>query len=290
MFAFGLKLSTSVASQMSYIRLHFQTDPTLKEALLAMLSELPFEAFEEVYDEWLTGMDMARYDQNLKAQLVDLQQIIPFLLQETTVAKKNWNKLWTQNFKPIRIGDLVTVRAPFHEKTNDASHEIVIEPQMAFGTGHHETTQLMIRQMSCLHFENKAVLDYGAGTGILAILAEKMGAGSICALEIDEIAVENLRQNIVVNHSSRIQTIHGNLEEVKNQRYDIILVNITRNVILDSLDLLIEVSNEQADLIFSGFLEKDSELITKAMEERGGSLMGSQRKSGWVALLFQLSK
>lgn len=262
----------------------------MKEALLAMLSELPFEAFEEVYDGWLTGMDLVRYDEKLKAQLVDLQQMIPFLLQESTVSKKNWNKLWAKNFMPIRIGDLVAVRAPFHEKINDVSHEIVIEPQMAFGTGHHETTQLMIRQMSGLHFEGKAVLDYGAGTGILAILAEKIGATIIHALEIDEIAVENLRQNIIVNHCINIQTIHGNLEKIKNHRYDFILANITRNVILDSIDRLIEISNQHAHLMFSGFLEKDVRTILGAMEDRGAYLLGSDSKSGWVVLLFQLSK
>ena len=272
---------------MEQIRLYFRTDPQLKEALLAVLSELPLIAFEETDDGWVSGIEATAWTNSLRRRIHKLKAIVPFLLEEERLVAKNWNEIWAQNFEPIQFDNFAAVRAPFHEHIRDVQFEIVIQPQMAFGTGHHETTQLMIQQLARISVENKMVLDYGCGTGILAILAEKMGAVSVDALEVDPMAYQNLLENLEANKSDNIHPVQGDLDCLRDNWYDLVVANLTRNLIIDSAGLLRRMIHTDGYLIASGFLKRDLTLVVDHVLKVGGNLIRKEEKKGWCAATFQ---
>lgn len=185
----------------------------------------------------------------------------------STLENKNWNAQWESSFQPILMDDFVYVRATFHPQTKLTQHEIIIEPKMSFGTGHHATTAQMMQNMRSIHFENKTVLDCGSGTGILAILAEKLGAKNCIALDYDEWCYTNCLENIQLNNCTKIEAVHGEITQYKSQKFDIILANIHRNYLVDSMETLSNCLADDGYLLISGFYESDSAiLLNKALE------------------------
>ncbi|HET8573203.1 MAG TPA: 50S ribosomal protein L11 methyltransferase [Edaphocola sp.] len=205
----------------------------------------------------------------------------------SVITEKNWNQEWEQHFSPVVVDDFCAIRADFHQPVTGVRHELIINPKMSFGTGHHATTFLMMRQMAGLDLAGRKVLDFGCGTGILSVLAEKLGAASVTAIDIDEWSIQNTRENAVLNHCHRI--------DVKNEVlvsfsccFDCIFANINRNVLLDSMRSIAGLLLQGGFLLLSGILwEKDETVIKASAAAEGLTFIEGDHKDAWAALLFQ---
>jgi len=267
---------------MLYYRYIFHTDPALSETLLAWLSELPFEGFEEAPDA-VSGFLPGNTDRSaLEADLLEIASRLPFSYSVEVIQPENWNAVWEQNFQPVQVGNFCGIRAEFHPAFDEVGHELVIQPKMAFGTGHHETTFMMVEYMESLDFRGKRVFDYGCGTGILAILAAKLGANRIDAVDIEAAACENAHENAVRNGVS-FSVYHGTIAEVPAAVYDIVLANINRNVILDSLSALHQKIASGGDLLISGILGSDQEIVYQAALAQGFQWISQKARGNWIA-------
>ena len=268
---------------MNYYKFECQT--TNPEILLAFLSALPFDSFqenEEGLDAYISERD---YYEKLDEEVENLQQTFPFSFRKEFIPYKNWNVKWEENFTPIEVGTFCGIRADFHPPFSDKEFELIINPKMAFGTGHHETTRLMICSMQSLDFKGKRVLDYGCGTGVLAFLAEKMGAAECVGVEIEEPAYLNALENAEKNNVSKTSILHGTLEVTDDQSFDIILANINRNVLLDSMPSLKNLLKPGGRILFSGVLATDLEVMQTSFRENGLSLTSELEENNWLALL-----
>ncbi len=260
------------------------------EILIARLNEIEFESFYE-YDYGLKGY--------VQTQLLDkdkLKNIISEISEQTELSftlhklkQKNWNAHWESNYLPVSINDNCVIRADFHNAISDVKYEIIITPKMSFGTGHHQTTSLVMNKMFDLEFKGRSVLDVGCGTGILSVLASKLGAIDIVGLDIDNWAFENAQENATLNNISDIHFVYGNISSVINRKYDIILANINRNTILNDLTFYSEAMYDYSDIILSGFLEKDVSVILKESAKFGLELVVSKNKEKWQMLHLRRS-
>jgi len=269
---------------MDYLRYRIETDPATAEILLAFLSELPFDSFEETE----AGLD-AYLANDAKRNAVDLdlkklQTSYTFYFQVEKIPHRNWNAEWEANFQPVQVGKFCGIRADFHPPMPDVRYELVINPKMAFGTGHHETTHMMIQMMRELSLKGAKALDYGCGTGILAILAAKLGASAIDAVDIEAEAYQNTLENAQINHVHNIQVIHGTLPNVLDSEYDVILANINRNVILDSFSALHQRLKRNGVLLISGILQKDLGAMQSHIRKYRFTLDEKLERGGWMCL------
>ncbi len=272
---------------MDYYNFHIKTEPEKIEILLAFLAELPFDSFEEKefgLDAFIPQKD---FDLSVEKELLELQKRISFSFEKEILKAQNWNSIWESNFEPLIVDDFCSVRADFHKPASNVAFEIIINPKMAFGTGHHETTFMMLQSMKIIDFNTKKVLDYGCGTGILAILASKLGSKQIDAVDIEIEAFENTLENAQRNEVSNINAIHGTLDDIENSDYDIILANINRNVILDTMESLYEKLAKNGKLIVSGILKQDEKLLVKKALNIGFSLKNTVQKGDWIGSHFE---
>lgn len=210
----------------------------------------------------------------------------PFTYSIGYLAEENWNKNWERHYPAIEIDDFCYVRASFHEEKNHFKHSILIQPKMAFGTGHHATTYLMIRAMSNLDIENKRVLDLGSGTGILAILAEKMKAKSVTAIDIDKHAFNNLQENCLCNNCKKIESLQGTIDDI-DKKYDLILANISRTVLIENAKNITDRLEIDGRLVVSGFLASDVEMIKDCYEKENLQFKGGANKNNWHCVQFK---
>ena len=208
---------------------------------------------------------------------------------KTIIKQQNWNEVWESNFEPIKIDNRCVVKAPFHEIEEQFDYEIVISPKMSFGTGHHETTYLMLSELFEMELSDKFILDMGSGTGILAILASKLGAKQIDAIDIEEWAFENAGENAQLNGVHNIHPILGDAFELKDKqgKYDIVLANINRNILLQDIERYIESMRDEAELLLSGFYEVDSSVLIDTVLNYGFSLKAKKIKNTWCMLHFE---
>lgn len=200
------------------------------------------------------------------------------------VPARNWNAVWETEFDPVRIPEWCLVRAEFHEKESGYLHEILIRPQMAFGTGHHETTYMMLEWLKDLDVTGKNVFDYGCGTGILAILAAKLGANKVLGVDIEEPAIENAQEHAVMNQTPEIQWALGDLEACPKASYDLVLANINRNVLLDSASALYGIMNYGGDLLLSGILKEDKDTIFGKYQKEGFQIQAFRQRGNWLSI------
>ena len=273
---------------MDYYKFEFQTSPENSEMLLALLSQFPFDSFVENENGIDAFIPFQDYQSGLEGEIDNLNGLFDFSYQKTAIKYKNWNEEWESNFQPILVDDFCGIRADFHEPLTNVQHEIIINPKMAFGTGHHETTWMMIKMMQNLDFSQKNVFDYGCGTGILAILASQLGANKIDAVDIELPSFENTLENSRINNIQNIHAIHGTLENVKDLTYEIVLANINRHVILDSISTLNNMMVESGKLLISGILIEDKELVHQAAENAGFKIQDSIQKNNWICTLLTL--
>lgn len=249
--------------------------------LIALLAQSGFESFEEETNSLKAYIKEEDFDE---VKLAGILQIIPVKFRKTVIQQENWNAQWESSFEPILVNDFVAIRAGFHQSVKNVKHEIIITPKMSFGTGHHATTYLMISQMSHLIFAGKSVLDFGTGTGVLSILAEKMGATDICAIDNDEWSIENAKENISANNCRRIK-VHKEHAIPGGKKYDVILANINLNVIMQSLTAIAASSETGTLILLSGFLEKDIEELSAGLRTCLITITRIEKKDGWVCLL-----
>ena len=272
---------------MNYYEFDIEADASTSEILLAMLAQQPFEGFEETSSGFKAFIPENALEPQVEAAINELKQKFPFSYSCNTILPKNWNEEWEKSFQPIVIEGFCAIRAPFHSPILDVEHEIIIEPKMAFGTGHHETTYMVMEAMQKFNFNLTKVLDFGCGTGILAILAEKMGTKHIDAIDFDPVACKNTEENAILNGAMNIVPILGGKEAIPRKTYDIILANINRNVILDSLPLLSAALDKDGLLVTSGFLKEDLDLLKQYALKASFKTKQVHTKGRWVCVEFK---
>ncbi len=269
---------------MEHVKISFVTDSAgQSEILVAVLSEMGYEGFEETEGELLAYIGSDKFD------ALELDAVVaPMGVEYTSIkiATQNWNALWESNFQPVQIDDFCIIRADFHEKGAEIDYDIVITPKMSFGTGHHSTTRLVIRMMKDMDLAGKDVLDFGTGTGVLAIFAEMRGAKSVFAIDNDIWPVENTKENIVRNNCNRITAELGSLDTVMPSEYDIILANINRHILLQYMGLLYEQTKKGGYLVMSGLLFEDEAIICEAAIAAGFIFEQLLEEHTWIALRF----
>ncbi|MFQ5448219.1 MAG: 50S ribosomal protein L11 methyltransferase, partial [Saprospiraceae bacterium] len=200
------------------------------------------------------------------------------------VPGQNWNSLWESNFEPVIVGDFCGIRADFHPPLQYVSHELVINPKMAFGTGHHETTFMVIEHMRNIDFCGKKVLDFGCGTGVLAILASKLGAKSIVAADIEEQSYRNTLENATNNGVANIEAVCGTLSDVSAGFFEVVLANINRHVILGALPTLSKRVLPGGWLVTSGYLLADEQVVTEALKNAGFQTVNILKQGNWISI------
>jgi ribosomal protein L11 methyltransferase len=262
-----------------------------KDIFISLLADLGCESFADGETEEILLAYIAEnnYDEvNIKALFEEYhsQTKIQYTIQE--VEQQNWNAVWESNYEPVMIADKCFIRAPFHEPNIAAEYEIVIEPKMSFGTAHHETTSLMIEFLLEEDLQNKSVLDMGAGTGILAILSHLRGAKPVTAIDNDEWAYLNNIENNTRNNAEAIQVKLGDASLLtENEKYDVIIANINRNILLNDLPAYVNVLTETGVIFLSGFyVGEDWEMITQKCSELGLQLVAVKEKNRWCAAKF----
>lgn len=272
---------------MNYLRLDIRLEEEFKEILMAELAELGFEAFEDGEPKLLTAyvqealfqaVDTSAMLERYKGHLVEIKGPI-------AVEQQNWNAVWESQYEPVAIDDFCLIRAPFHPKQSGFVHVITIEPKMSFGTGHHATTTLVVRAMRHLPLVDLRVLDMGCGTGILGILAAKLGAKQVDGIDIDNWAVENSAENCSRNHV-QMQLILGTAQKIEKE-YDVILANINRNIILNDLPIYAKHLPKGGKLICSGFYEHDVDIIRERAALNNLILASQAAENGWSAVIFE---
>lgn len=273
---------------MDYQGLIFKISPLFpaRDILTARLAEIGFESFVESEDGLEAYIPQNDYNKEEVLQIKELNSSewsISF--EEKSFEDQNWNATWEATFQAIEVGEFVRVRAPFHEEKQGFSHEVLIQPQMSFGTGHHQTTYLIMKNMADLDYKEKEVLDMGCGTGILAILAEKLGAKKIDAIDIDPWSFQNTQENIELNGSKEIQAILGGVEAIPDRKYDVIIANINRNILQAQLPRYAEAMKVGASLYLSGFFETDVPILQEQTASLGIQMKKVDDKEGWAMYL-----
>lgn len=277
--------------ELQYTCYHFTIQPTYPgaEILLAELAELPFESFEEtdnglkayiqtpqIYEDMLDAVEI------LKNEAFE----ISYAIEE--IEQVNWNEEWEKNFDPIYVDEICCIRAPFHESSG-FKYEIVIEPKMSFGTGHHETTYMMVQHLLNMDLKDKRVLDMGCGTAILAILAEKMGAAEIVGIDIDRWCYENSIENCQRNACKNFEILEGDVQVLSqiHQPFDVIIANINRNILLEDMTHYVSKLKTGGVILFSGFYTEDIPFIQEEAEQCGLTKIDGLERNRWVALRFE---
>ena len=267
----------------NYIQLHFSNLPvTAQEILIAQLENIGYEGFEQGKDFLNACIPEPLYDASVLRAIHDIEK---FEVSVETITQKNWNEEWEKSFEPVIIENFCAIRASFHLPVPEVQHEIIITPKMSFGTGHHATTCQVIQLMKAVDFREKNVLDFGTGTGVLAILAEKLGARHILAIDNDDWSIENANENILANNCSNIK-IQKEDQIRSEDRFDIILANINRRVILENLPAIAKHLHPKGVLIISGLLKDDQEQIAEAAFNQRLLVETHSQKYDWVAIRF----
>jgi ribosomal protein L11 methyltransferase len=272
-----------------YIEYSFTVEPHQPgtEILIAELGLAGFESFVETDQGVRSYIQKKEWNEKILGTIHILSSsefTIGYTHKEITPV--NWNAEWEKNFDPIEVNDICVVRAPFHTSCN-LPFEIIIEPKMSFGTGHHETTFMMLQYLLDNDLEGKTVLDMGCGTAVLAILAEMKGATSIDAIDIDEWCVENSKENIAHNNCHLIRVQLGDVSILPSKEtYETIIANINRNILLNDLPTYISALKKGGDLYLSGFYEKDLTAITSACSNMGLTFVSSKLRNEWIAAKF----
>ena len=276
---------------MNYYELLFTTIPTedyQQDLLINALGEIGFDTFEELDFGFKAFIPSISFDrQKLDEMLALYNDMFTFSYDINLIPQKNWNEVWESNFEPIEIGGKILIQATFHRPRPEFLYEIIIDPKMAFGTGHHQTTAMMLEMMLQNDFENKQVLDIGCGTGILAIMASKLGAAEVNAIDNDPLCYESTLENAHLNKVVNINALCGSKDVIPDKQYDIILANINRNILLDQMENYADALQPGGELYLSGFYETpDLEIITDKAGRYGLKYISHKKNKDWVAAKF----
>ena len=273
---------------MSYLAYTFKVVPPQpgSDILVAIISDYGFESFDH------SDIGFAAYIKEEDAVDIDLSGLkfedFSFTYSVEKIAATNWNSEWEKNFEPVCVEDLLCIRAPFHSKNTTVKHEIVIMPKMSFGTGHHQTTRLMCKQLFETEIKNKRVLDMGTGTGILAILAKILNADEVVGIDIDEWSVDNAIENCAANGYPDIILKKGDVDLLENEKpFDVILANINKNILKKQIPSYSMIMKAGATLFLSGFFTTDIEELSAVAENNGLGFSLSQSENEWAMMVLQ---
>ena len=271
-----------------YIEYTFEVQPKepATEILIAQLGFVGFESFVENENGVTAYIQKQDWnDEILEDVFILNSEEFSIDYNHKEVAQTNWNAEWEKNFDPIQVDDLVSIRAPFHENPN-LKYDIVIEPKMSFGTGHHETTHMMVQHLLDLDLQDKKLLDMGCGTGILAIFAEMKGAKPLDAIDIDHWCYENSIENAERNNCEHISVYEGDASLLEGKEYDVIIANINRNILLKDMETYTGCLRENGVLLLSGFYEEDISLINEEVSRYELTFNKKIARNNWVALRY----
>lgn len=276
---------------MKYTAVHFVSSDIQdwqKDLLIAELGEIGFDSFEDSEKGFSAYVPSANFDVQALETLL-LREVDGYHLdyEIQDVEEQNWNALWESNFNPIVVDDCCYVRATFHEAKPEYTYEIVIDPKMSFGTGHHQTTSMMLSYILENDFEGKKVLDMGCGTGILAILASQKGASSVLAVDYDSVCIDSVKENCELNNISNIESRLGSKEAIAGMAFDTILANINRNILLDQMATYAADLKKGGELYISGFyVEEDLPILKQCCEEHALAYENHKVLDNWCAAKF----
>lgn len=276
---------------MNYIEVNFTCNPNneiVTSILPSLIGEIGYESFEETETGVIAYVTESLFDENnLKQVLSDfpIEATISYTIKK--VEEKNWNEEWEKNyFQPLIIDDRCIIQSTFHKQPKVYEYNIIIDPKMAFGTGHHSTTKLIIKEVLDMELKGKSVLDMGCGTAVLAILASMKGADPILAIDIDHWAYDNAIENLQLNNINNIEIQIGGEELLGNQSFDIILANINRNILLADIHKYVSVLNKGGELYMSGFYVEDIPVIREECEKYGLKFIHNTEDNNWTAVKF----
>lgn len=276
---------------MNYFQYNFTVTPPQpgSEILIALIADSGFESFEFTDTGFIGYIPESLHSNEL---LNDLNfDDFSFSFSFNKIEQINWNEAWEKNFEPVIVDEICCISAPFHRLEKNYKYNIVIMPKMSFGTGHHDTTRLVCKNMLAVDFKNKTVLDMGCGTGVLAILANKLGASNITAIDIDDWSVENAIENCESNNCSSIQIKKGNSNLLNDKTtFDIILANINKNVLKADLPVYAKSLNPAGLLFLSGFFKTDADELIKLTGKYQLKLLKQESENDWAVLVFEIQK
>jgi ribosomal protein L11 methyltransferase len=275
---------------MNYVEVDLKVDSEFSEILMAELGEVGFESFVETDEGLLAYIQEGDFDENnLNEITAKYQDLTTIAATWKSLERRNWNEEWEKSYEPIEVGDQIRVRATFHEPDPAFKYDLLIQPKMSFGTGHHETTWLVMNEQLSLPHEGLSVMDVGCGTGILAILASKLGASNLLGFDIDEWAVENTRENFAMNNlSATAEVFQGTITEVPaEQIFGGILANINRNILLSEIPKYVAHLSQGGWLVTSGFYETDQADIEQCAAESGLKKLRSNTRNQWATVVFE---
>lgn len=271
-----------------YLEYDFTIEPAqpATDILIAELGEVGFESFVENETGLLAYILKSDWREDILDELYILQQPgFEISWTQKEIQQQNWNAEWERNFHPITVGDRCMVRAPFHPAA-EVEYDIVIEPKMSFGTGHHETTHMMLQHILDMDVQGKSVLDMGCGTGVLAILAKKKGAGPVDAIDIDEWCYLNTQENIERNDCESIKAFQGDSSLLKGKKYNVILANINRNILMEDIPVYVECLTSGGTLLLSGFYLEDLDAISSKCAAYGLQFEKNLEKNNWISAKY----
>jgi ribosomal protein L11 methyltransferase len=274
---------------MNYIELTMNVEPKEPGAdiLIAQLAELDFDTFVDNDNGFCAYIPEEKFNAlQVDDSISAYKDSFKFNYQTKLIQQQNWNQEWESNFQPIDVDGNCYIRAPFHKQKEGYLYDVIIEPKMSFGTGHHATTQLMIQQLMKLDIKNKSLLDMGCGTGVLAIVASMMGANPITAIDIDEWSYTNTIENLAKNNINNVVVHKGNVQLLKGKTFQTILANINKNVLLNDMIEYVKSLEKGGDLLLSGFFETDVDELTNKAIELGLIVEGKEVFNQWTMLSF----
>lgn len=276
---------------MDYIELSCQLDPFTQifaDVLMGELGEIGYDSFTQELGDIKAYITENLFDMDAVLQLetVTSGQFGTVLFSHQKIVTQNWNALWESNFEPVIAADNCIVRAPFHDLDRAYEYDIVIEPKMSFGTGHHQTTQLIMEQLLAMDVAGKTVADCGCGTGVLGILASMRGAVSVFAFDNDDWAYQNTVENAQRNNIDNMETLCGTLELLAGRSFDLVIANINRNILIEGMQYLSDAVKPGGMIIFSGIFVEDVEIMTAAAAPFGLVFASSETKDKWARAVY----
>lgn len=276
---------------LNFLEINIEVEKKQQEIIIALLSNIGYDGFLEEKQYLKAYIEDQLYNKASLEQILNSHQVTNF--STTTLENQNWNKKWEENFDTILIDEKIQIRAPFHTSLN-FPFEIIIEPKMSFGTGHHATTEQVSSKMLSFDFNHKNVIDLGAGTGILSILAKLLGSNNITAIDFDEWSIDNMKENFEKNHCDFIEIKQGDLSDVNvvNKLYStynevhVTLANLNRNLLLKIIPTISKLLKSKNILITSGYIKSDEQLIITQAIEQGFELLSRSEKNNWMVNTF----
>jgi ribosomal protein L11 methyltransferase len=272
-----------------YCIIHAETldKQTISDILIAQLAELGYHGFEETPEGINAYIDQKKFDPG-EIQHLPIRDVYPENIEiyHRIIAEKNWNKLWEEGFQPVTIGNDILIRASFHPEDRKYPFQLIIEPKMSFGTGHHSTTYLMLQWLLEIDLKGKIILDMGCGTGILSIMAAMKGAKAVWAVDTDEWAWQNAQENLKRNKIENVEIIKGNIQNIPEEKFDLILANINLNTLLQDIPAYVDHIDSHGHLIVSGIYRSNRNKILEKAKAYGLKYEAYKEKNLWIAVKF----